>query len=256
MPHEDSKTVKKEEVEDEDDEKSIASAFPKRNNKSPNNSNATPKSQPKVKKEENKVKKEEADEDFEGPTSKKASNKIDNKGQKKKKKKKEEEAEKMKKKGGKTGNSKDVKKREKKVFDLPGQKRDPPEERDPLRIFYETLYKQVPASEMAAIWMMESGLLPKEEAKKVFDRKLKTAQQQKLSSPMKTVVTVKKRPESVTIEKKSATSPFSTLKKKTPASKVASKQSNKRKSKDESSEDDTDDDFVVDMKMPKKQRAS
>lgn len=68
------------------------------------------------------------------------------------------------------------------MYDLPGQKRDSPEEvsfslflrisnkkfvlgflkllicleldlqRDPLRIFYETLYNQVPSSEMAAIW--------------------------------------------------------------------------------------------------------
>lgn len=71
-------------------------------------------------------------------------------------------------------------KKEKKVYDLPGQKRDPPEEvlkndligisfmfgssladhlhllliiqRDPLRIFYETLHKQVPHSEMAEFW--------------------------------------------------------------------------------------------------------
>ncbi|KAJ8631561.1 hypothetical protein MRB53_024884 [Persea americana] len=44
------------------------------------------------------------------------------------------------------------KKKEKKVYDLPGQKHDPPEERDPLRIFYETLYQQLPSSEMAAFW--------------------------------------------------------------------------------------------------------
>ncbi|KAJ0479009.1 hypothetical protein HanRHA438_Chr13g0577841 [Helianthus annuus] len=43
-------------------------------------------------------------------------------------------------------------KKERKVYDLPGQKRDPPEERDPLRIFYESLYSQIPTSEMAAIW--------------------------------------------------------------------------------------------------------
>ncbi|KAL0323192.1 UNVERIFIED_CONTAM: hypothetical protein Sangu_1938500 [Sesamum angustifolium] len=165
------------------------------------------------------MKEEEADEDFEEPASKKASEKSDNKSlffaegaEEKEERKKEEVAEKMKKKGGKASENKDVKKRERKVFDLPGQKRDRPEERDPLRIFYETLYKQVPASEMAAIWMMESGLLPKEEAKKIFDRKQKKAQQQKLSSPMKTVVNVKKAAGSITIEKKSATSPVSTQK--------------------------------------------
>ncbi|XP_038885131.1 uncharacterized protein LOC120075630 isoform X3 [Benincasa hispida] len=42
--------------------------------------------------------------------------------------------------------------REKKVFNLPGQKYDPPEEREPLRIFYESLSKQIPASEMAEFW--------------------------------------------------------------------------------------------------------
>ncbi|XP_021906466.1 uncharacterized protein LOC110821064 isoform X2 [Carica papaya] len=40
-------------------------------------------------------------------------------------------------------------KREKKVYSLPGQKYDPPEEREPLRIFYESLSKQIPESEMA-----------------------------------------------------------------------------------------------------------
>ncbi|KAF0910612.1 hypothetical protein E2562_003044 [Oryza meyeriana var. granulata] len=35
-------------------------------------------------------------------------------------------------------------KKEKRVYDLPGQKHDPPPERDPLRIFYESLYQQVP----------------------------------------------------------------------------------------------------------------
>lgn len=42
-----------------------------------------------------------------------------------------------------------VKKRERKVCDFSGQKRDPLEERDPLRIFNETLFEQIPDSEMA-----------------------------------------------------------------------------------------------------------
>ncbi|KAG2304342.1 hypothetical protein Bca52824_032993 [Brassica carinata] len=50
------------------------------------------------------------------------------------------------------GLSKVKKKREKKVYDLPGQKRDQPDERDPLSIFYETLRKQLPTSEIAKIW--------------------------------------------------------------------------------------------------------
>ena len=43
-------------------------------------------------------------------------------------------------------------KAEKKVYSLPGQKFDPPEEREPLRIFYESLSKQIPSSEMAEFW--------------------------------------------------------------------------------------------------------
>ncbi|XP_026661376.1 uncharacterized protein LOC103709498 isoform X2 [Phoenix dactylifera] len=42
-------------------------------------------------------------------------------------------------------------KAEKKVYSLPGQKHDPPEEREPLRIFYESLSKQIPSSEMAEV---------------------------------------------------------------------------------------------------------
>ncbi|XP_020703365.1 uncharacterized protein LOC110114727 isoform X2 [Dendrobium catenatum] len=40
----------------------------------------------------------------------------------------------------------------KKVYTLPGQKYDLPEEREPLRIFYELLSKQIPTSEMAEFW--------------------------------------------------------------------------------------------------------
>ncbi|XP_022873205.1 uncharacterized protein LOC111392168 isoform X2 [Olea europaea var. sylvestris] len=236
MPSEDSKPVKK--VLDEDDEQSIATAFGNRKKKSADNSNAISKSQSKVKKEENKVKRELDDEEFEEPTSKKTSRKADNKQEKKK---------------GAKASDKGAKKRERKVYDLPGQKRDSPEERDPLRIFYETLYEQVPSSEMAAIWMMESGLLPKEEAKKVFEKKQKKGQEQSLGSPMKSVVTVKKKADSIIVKKKSLTSPVSTQKKKTPDSKVASKQ---RKSHDISSDNEWDDDFVTDAKKAKKQRAS
>ncbi|KAD1553679.1 hypothetical protein R6Q59_029981 [Mikania micrantha] len=137
-------------------------------------------------------------------------------------------------------------KKEKKVYDLPGQKRDPPEERDPLRIFYESLYTQIPSSEMAAIWMMESGLLHKDVAKKLFEAKRKKAQQ-KLGSPMKTVVSVKKQSDSssVLVKKKIV----STEKKKTPPT-----QSKKRKMEDESDEG-SDDDFVISRKIKKPKAA-
>lgn len=106
--------------------------------------------------------------------------------------------------------------------------------------------------------MMESGLLPKDLAKKVFEKKQKKAQQLKLGSPMKTVVTVKKTTESVTIKKTTSSSTsLSTQKKKTPDSGAKSKQqSKKRKLKDDSSEEDSDDDFVATLKSTKRQRAS
>eukprot|EP00252_Welwitschia_mirabilis_P016357 TRINITY_DN36085_c0_g1_i1.p1 TRINITY_DN36085_c0_g1~~TRINITY_DN36085_c0_g1_i1.p1 ORF type:complete len:180 (+),score=41.23 TRINITY_DN36085_c0_g1_i1:204-743(+) len=83
--------------------------------------------------------------------------------------------------------SKPKEKSEKKVYTLPGQKHDPPEERDPLRMFYESLYRQIPNSEMATNWMMEHGLLPYEKAKKAFERKQKK-QQQRTIAPIKCIV--------------------------------------------------------------------
>ncbi|XP_073051511.1 uncharacterized protein [Primulina eburnea] len=79
----------------------------------------------------------------------------------------------------------DAKKREKKVIDLPGQKRDPLEERDPFRIFYETLYKQVPTSDMASTWMMESGFTSKGGGKEVFREKTETGTATKAWYPNK-----------------------------------------------------------------------
>ncbi|GLJ26390.1 hypothetical protein SUGI_0508760 [Cryptomeria japonica] len=76
-------------------------------------------------------------------------------------------------------------KKQRKLYDLPGQKRDPPPERDPLRIFYETLYEQIPTSEMAEFWMMEHGLLTPEKAKKTFEKKQKKHLQLKPGSPVK-----------------------------------------------------------------------
>ncbi|KAH1109432.1 hypothetical protein GLYMA_04G024100v4 [Glycine max] len=151
-------------------------------------------------------------------------------------------------------NKNNKKKKEKKVYDLPGQKRDPPEEKDPLRIFYETLFKQVPSSEMSQIWiecncrLMESGLLPKDVAKKVYEKKKKVPQ--KLTSPVKSVAAVKSNTKSVTVKKKSPASPVSSVKKKTTTTNSTSKQSKKRKVKDLSSEDDddtnsSDDEFIL-----------
>ncbi|CAN6485695.1 unnamed protein product [Victoria cruziana] len=129
----------------------------------------------------------------------------------------------------------------KKVYDLPGQKHDPPQERDPLRIFYETLYEQVPTSEMAAFWLMERGLLPEDVAKKVYEKKLKKNAQQKVGTPAK-AATMKK-----SVKSAEKTSPAS---KSVKASKSEPKPS-KRQKPDTS---DSDDDFIV-SKVVKKARA-
>ncbi|TYJ39447.1 hypothetical protein E1A91_A04G071000v1 [Gossypium mustelinum] len=179
MPSEDSKSVKKEEPEeDNEDLKSLSSMGENRKKKPSSNSNnaaiSNSKLRPKeakVKKEEpvetddedekpiskrssatkaTKPKKEESDDEDEKPISKRSSaTKADKEKEMKKKKKKGEEK--------KAAAGKEVK-REKKVYDLPGQKRDPPEERDSLRIFYETMYQQIPHSEMAQFWSKELQL--------------------------------------------------------------------------------------------------
>ncbi|PIA64775.1 hypothetical protein AQUCO_00100326v1 [Aquilegia coerulea] len=86
-------------------------------------------------------------------------------------------------------------KSQKKVYTLPGQKYDPPEEREPLRIFYESLSKQIPSSEMAAFWMMEHGLLSPERAKRAYERKQKRQQQLRMGTPVKSLPKLN-RPES------------------------------------------------------------
>ncbi|PWA65184.1 hypothetical protein CTI12_AA337960 [Artemisia annua] len=90
--------------------------------------------------------------------------------------------------------------------------------------------------------MMESGLLPKDVAKKLFEAK----KMKKLGPPMKTVVTVKRQSDSSVSVKKTTT--VSTEKKKTPASKAPSVQPRKRKIFDDSSDEGSDDDFVSDKK--------
>ncbi|KAJ1283100.1 hypothetical protein BS78_03G102700 [Paspalum vaginatum] len=126
-------------------------------------------------------------------------------------------------------------KKERKVYELPGQKHDPPAERDPLRIFYESLYDRVPTSDMASTWLMEWGLLPLDVAKQVFEKK----QGQKLKSPVKTIV-AKRKPASPTTK-----SPSSSAKKPAVAANNAGKQTSqkKRKARDDS-DDDEDDDFM------------
>ncbi|XP_057959296.1 uncharacterized protein LOC131151860 isoform X2 [Malania oleifera] len=85
----------------------------------------------------------------------------------------------------KSTTTKTVKKRERKVFGLPGQRYDPPEEREPLRIFYESLSKQIPSSEMAEFWLMEHGLLSPERAKKAHERKQRRQKELRMGTPIK-----------------------------------------------------------------------
>ncbi|RWW89278.1 hypothetical protein BHE74_00001785 [Ensete ventricosum] len=127
--------------------------------------------------------------------------------------------------------NKTVKRRaEKKVYSLPGQKYDPPEEREPLRIFYESLSGQIPSSEMAEIWMMEHGLLSPERAKKAYERKQRRQQQQRLGTPIKS--NKQERPESS---------------KKPQVSKNGDVKAKKRVNYS----DDDDDDFIVKSKRAK-----
>ncbi|KAF7829570.1 transcriptional regulator ATRX-like protein [Senna tora] len=182
--------------------------------------------QAKVKKEENDDISDDDDKPLAKRNIKTNLNKI--KEARKKKKIKEE----VKKKGERAA-------REKKVYDLPGQKRDPPEEKDPLRIFYETLYNQVPKSEMAQLWMMESGLLPKELAMKVYEKKQKKGLQNKVSSPAKAATGMKSSTRSVAVKKKTASTTVASVSKKTDST---PKQSKKRKAEDDT---DSDEDFII-----------
>ncbi|CAJ1973895.1 unnamed protein product [Sphenostylis stenocarpa] len=75
--------------------------------------------------------------------------------------------------------------REKKVYSLLGQKHDPPEQKEPLRIFYESLSKQIPTSEMAEFWLMEHGLLSPEKAKKAFEKKQRKQKELRTGTPVK-----------------------------------------------------------------------
>ncbi|KAJ3682620.1 hypothetical protein LUZ60_015193 [Juncus effusus] len=126
-------------------------------------------------------------------------------------------------------------KKQKKSYDLPGQKHDPPEERDPLRIFYESLYHQIPTSEMAAFWMMERGLLEEAEAKRVFEKKRQKNGQ--LASPVKPVSNRKSTPVNGT------TSKGKTVNSKDDKGKTV------KKRKAAESDEDSDDDFIASRKI-------
>ncbi|KAK3151060.1 hypothetical protein QOZ80_3AG0241190 [Eleusine coracana subsp. coracana] len=242
--------AKKEEDEDDDDfdNKPISYSRAKKGNEKPKSAMNSAKAS-KVKKEEN-----ESDEDFKLALPKKSGGAAASARTSKVKKIKDEELDDVKttkkrasvkdeKTSTRKGDKEKVKK-ERKVYDLPGQKHDPPEERDPLRIFYESLYEQIPTSDMAATWLMEWGLLPFDVAKKVFENK----QGQKLKSPVKTI-TAKRMPASP-IKK---TTPSSAKKTGSTANNAVKATSQKKR---KASSDDDDDDFMAPISKTKRQKAS
>ncbi|KAJ7965943.1 Translation initiation factor IF-2 [Quillaja saponaria] len=122
--------------------------------------------------------------------------------------------------------------REKKVYSLPGQKFDPPEEREPLRIFYESLSKQIPTSEMAEFWMMEHGLLSPERSKKAFEKKQRKQKGLRMGIPIKS-------------SSKPPIKPESSQKRQQPS------KNGDVKAKKRINESDDDDDFILSPKRRK-----
>ncbi|KAJ4780166.1 nucleolin [Rhynchospora pubera] len=224
---------RKNEVEDsDDDEKPIASRANKKK------SAETKKGGEKGKALPSKAKKEELED------SKEVLQKKVKKGDNKKENSRGKENQDKKSSSGKVRTVK-----EKKIYDLPGQKHDPPEERDPLRIFYESLYNQVPDSEMAAFWMMEWGLLPKDLARKVFEKK---KQKGVVASPAKSLSAKKSPAGNASVKRSLDTS--SAKKGKMVSLKDNSAKGKKRKAHSDS-EEGSDDDFIAPPKSnPKKKQ--
>ncbi|CAI8599847.1 unnamed protein product [Vicia faba] len=148
--------------------------------------------------------------------------------------------------------------RERKVYSLPGQKHDPPEEKEPLRIFYESLSKQIPTSEMAEFWLMEHGLLSLERAKKAFDKKqrkqkeLRTGTPAKSSSkpPTKTVTSQKPqpRPNNTGSSEKPQPRPNNTGSSQKPQERSNNGDVKAKRKIESDSDDDDDDDFILSHK--------
>lgn len=130
-----------------------------------------------------------------------------------------------------------TKTRVKKVYTLAGQKFDVPEEREPLRLFYESLSKQIPSSEMAEFWLMEHGLLSPERSKKAFEKKQRKQKQIRMGTPIKSP------PPRPFINKAESS------KKQQQVSKNGDIKAKKRLKSDSS--DDDDDDFILSPKRRK-----
>merc|ERR1712087_1075313 len=84
-------------------------------------------------------------------------------------------------------------KKGKKVYDMPGQKKDPPSELSGGRIFYETLRTQMPESKMAEEYLLKFGLLPMEEATRLVEQQEKVKQKKVNSVKLKKGTSSRKR---------------------------------------------------------------
>uniref|UniRef100_A0A1J3F4U8 Uncharacterized protein n=1 Tax=Noccaea caerulescens TaxID=107243 RepID=A0A1J3F4U8_NOCCA len=126
-------------------------------------------------------------------------------------------------------------KREKKVYSLAGQKFDPPEEREPLRIFYESLSKQIPGSEMAEFWLMEHGMLSPDKAKRAHEKKLRKMKQIRMGTPIKPTPSYSSKPESS----------------QRPSASKNNGSDARKKKKVVDDDDDEDDDFILSHKRRK-----
>lgn len=139
--------------------------------------------------------------------------------------------------------------RERKVYSLPGQKHDPPEEKEPLRIFYESLSKQIPTSEMAEFWLMEHGLLSPQKAKKAFEKKQRKQKELRTGTPIKS--SSKPPTKTGTSQKQPQKSNNAgTSQKPQPKSNNGDIKA-KRKIDTDSDDDDDDDDFILSHKRRK-----
>jgi len=76
-----------------------------------------------------------------------------------------------------------TKKGAKVIFDKPGQRRPTPTELDVMRLFYESMYNEIPDSEMAEKWCLVHGLLDKSVALKLPLNMLERKTQLQLRSP-------------------------------------------------------------------------
>ncbi|KAK9839457.1 hypothetical protein WJX81_003542 [Elliptochloris bilobata] len=126
-----------------------------------------------------------------------------------------------------------VVKRERKVYDMPGQTKPTPDELDPLRKFYTSTLEQLPGSEMAKRWLLQHGLLLREEAEELV------GSQKSLKSPGKSPAANRSRP---AVKMEGAGMKEAAAKKAGSGSKSATKRPAKRKAVAEESEDKDDDD--------------